>query len=78
MKFKFKVPIWVLVGGGCLRILIGLRDLFAPGFLAPNGRTVNDLQIISDSAFGVFMLAASWMEAHSDSQAIKADRREGL
>lgn len=53
MNSKLRV---VCIVAGVLWLLLGLRDLLAPGFFSPNGRIVSTWMIVSSFALGIFFL----------------------
>jgi hypothetical protein len=70
---KSKVGIWLFLIAGILWLLVGLRDLFAPGFFSFSGRVVTNSQIVVDFALGVMFLAlgASMAKFRRESGPIK-------
>lgn len=54
MKHKVMVGLYFLAGG--MWIIVALRDIFAPGFLAMNGRVISRNQIIFEWAVAVVFL----------------------
>ena len=65
---KPKAVVWLSLVAGLLRILAGIRDIFAPGFFSINGRTVSGSSIALNFAIGiVFLIIGS-------SQAVRTHR----
>jgi len=59
---KSKTIIWLFLISGLLWLLVGLRDIFAPGFFSPNGRVVTVSNIALDfSVATVFLTVAGYM-----------------
>jgi hypothetical protein len=54
VKPKIVVGLYLLVGG--MWIIVALRDIFAPGFLAMNGRVIARNQIIVEFAVAIIFL----------------------
>lgn len=54
MKNKIVLGLYFLVGG--MWIIVALRDIFAPGFLAMNGRVIGRNQIIFEFAVAIVFL----------------------
>lgn len=55
MRMNPKVRL-VFTVAGVLWLLVGLRDLLAPGFFAPSGRVVGSWTIVSSFALSTFFL----------------------
>jgi hypothetical protein len=53
---KSKPVIWLFAVVGVLWVLLGLRDLFAPGFFSPNGRVVTGSNIALDFALATVFI----------------------
>jgi hypothetical protein len=56
-----KTFFWLSLVAGVLWIGVGLRDLFAPGFLSFSGRVVSNSTLILDFAIGAIFLFAAFV-----------------
>jgi uncharacterized membrane protein YozB (DUF420 family) len=75
MKRKIVVGLYFLVGG--MWIIVALRDIFAPGFLAMNGRVISRNQIIFEWAVAVVFLTVGVLyirRRHVDVRETNRDR----
>jgi len=58
---KSKASVWLFVVAGILWLLVGLRDLFAPGFFSFSGRVVAGSNIVLEFAVAaVFLVIAGY------------------
>lgn len=53
---KSRTVKWLFILAGTVWMIVGIRDLLAPGFFSISGRTVTATGIVIDFALGIFFL----------------------